>query len=190
MKENMLLQYSDDMMKVELQTLRNEMLQFVARYGTACAGAVESAGRRATTQLEQRLQLALEQMRDAAGHERAQHEASLQQLLTASRSQTGRLAKLESACLTGKAAGGSGAAGSAGGGGGSNDGKGFLSRHLMQATAASASSEVVAGRLEQTLEKLTEEVQGLREQMERQLQITTQNSLPAGTYTLTLYSNI
>ncbi|XP_041919705.1 pentraxin-related protein PTX3 [Alosa sapidissima] len=173
MKENMLLQYSDDIMKVELQSLRGEMLQFVARYGSACAGAIESTGRRATALLEQRLQQALEQMREAAGRERAQHEAALQQLLGANRGQAARLAKLESACLSGRAGGAaSGAAGE-----GSNDAKGFQSRHLMQATAASVSAEA---RLERSLERLTGEVHALREQMERQLLATTQNSMPAG----------
>ncbi|XP_062408985.1 pentraxin-related protein PTX3 [Sardina pilchardus] len=179
MKENMLLQYSDDIMKVELQSLRGEMLQFVARYGSACAGAIESTGRRATALLEQRLQQVLDQMREAGGRERAQHDAALQQLLAANRGQAGRLAKLESACLNGRAGGGAAAAGAGAGasGGGSNDGKGFLSRHLMQATAASASAE---GRLEQSLDRLTGEVHALREQMERQLLATTQNSMPAG----------
>lgn len=184
MKENMLLQYSDDIMKVELQALRSEMLQFVTRYGGSCAGAVESAGRRTGAQLDLRLEQGMELLRESAGQQHAQHEAALQQLLAASRSQTGRLAKLESACLSGKAGGGAGAG--SGGGGGANDGKGFLSRHLMQATAAAAAAVSTSteaggvGHLEQTLERLTGEVRALREQMERQLQATPQNGLPAG----------
>ncbi|KAL2096500.1 hypothetical protein ACEWY4_008648 [Coilia grayii] len=178
MKENMLLQYSDDIMKVELQALRTEMLQFAARYnsGSGCAGP----------QLELRLQQALEQLRESAGQQRAQQEAVLQQLLAASRSQTGRLAKLESTCLGGKASGGV-----ENGGGGANDSKGFLTRHLMQETASPAAAATTgvmsastdsngAGQLQQALDRLTAEVRGLREQMERQLLATAQSGLPAG----------
>lgn len=89
MRENMLLQYADDIIKVEIGSLRGEMLRlvqvkvktlfslikrsqwltvhplarFVAQYGGSCGVAVESAGRRMVLQLESRLRESLERLR-------------------------------------------------------------------------------------------------------------------------------
>ncbi|XP_010898276.2 pentraxin-related protein PTX3 [Esox lucius] len=109
MRENMLLQYSDDIIKVELGSLRGEMLRFVAQYGGACGVAVESAGRRMSLQMEARLRESMEHLRqersiavgNTAGNSVNSHqETLLQQLLAASRTQASRLMKLENSCLT------------------------------------------------------------------------------------------
>ncbi|XP_026176244.1 pentraxin-related protein PTX3 [Mastacembelus armatus] len=115
MRENMLLQYADDIIKVEMGSLREEMLRFIAQYGGSCGSAVETAGRRVAMQLESRL-------RETLGHTKYQHhapdaasensvrnsinlEVMLQQLLTVARTQASRLAKLETSCFSSPGAG-------------------------------------------------------------------------------------
>lgn len=114
MRENMLLQYADDIIKVEMGSLRSEMLRFVAQYGGSCGVAVETAGRRMASQMEDRLRETLQRLRigdqmSAAGGgfsvSSTDLESTLQQLLTAARSQATRLAKLESSCLSSPGAG-------------------------------------------------------------------------------------
>ncbi|KAJ7995358.1 hypothetical protein DPEC_G00243740 [Dallia pectoralis] len=109
MRENMLLQYSDDVIKVELGSLRGEMLRFVAQYGGACGVAVESAGRRMSMQMEARIRESMEHLRQersvAVGNNgensiNSHQETLLQQLLAAARTQSSRLMKLENSCLT------------------------------------------------------------------------------------------
>ncbi|XP_069560455.1 pentraxin-related protein PTX3 [Brachyistius frenatus] len=108
MRENMLLQYADDIIKVEMGSLRSEMLSFVAQYGGSCGVAVETAGRRMASQMEGRLRETLERLKlgdlafAAAGKSAGnsyQSEALLQQLLSATRAQVSRLAKLETSCF-------------------------------------------------------------------------------------------
>lgn len=106
MRENMLLQYADDIIKVEIGSLRGEMLRFVAQYGGSCGVAVESAGRRMVLQLESRLRESLERLRlkdqtsparNPAGN--SNHlEVALQQLTAAVQAQSSRMAKLETSC--------------------------------------------------------------------------------------------
>ncbi|XP_042343302.1 pentraxin-related protein PTX3 [Plectropomus leopardus] len=109
MRENMLLQYADDIIKVEMGSLRGEMLRFVAQYGGSCGVAVETAGRRMALQLEARLRETLERLRAkdqtsaAAGNSvgNSNHlEAMLQQLLSAARTQASRFTKLENSCFS------------------------------------------------------------------------------------------
>ncbi|KAK5600124.1 hypothetical protein CRENBAI_008238 [Crenichthys baileyi] len=104
MRENMLLQHAEELVKVEM---RSELLRFIAEYGGSCGAAVETAGRRMILQLEGRLQQTLElfklgDLTSAVGNTvgNSNHlEAQIQQLLSAARTQTSRLAKLESSCL-------------------------------------------------------------------------------------------
>lgn len=111
MRENMLLQYADDIVKVEMGSLRGEMLRFVAQYGGSCGVAVETAGRRMALQLEGRLRETLERLRpkdqtpagNSVGNSN-QLEATLQQLLSAARTQASRLTKLETSCFSGPGA--------------------------------------------------------------------------------------
>ncbi|XP_034557578.1 pentraxin-related protein PTX3 [Notolabrus celidotus] len=109
MRENMMLQYADDIIKVEMGSLRGEMLRFVAQYGGSCGVAVETAGRRMALQLEGRLKETMDRFKvkdqtsTAAGNSvgNSNHlEGTLQLLLTASRSQATRLAKLETSCFS------------------------------------------------------------------------------------------
>ncbi|KAE8295469.1 Pentraxin-related protein PTX3 [Larimichthys crocea] len=114
MRENMLLQYADDIIKVEMGSLRGELLRFIAQYGGSCGAAVETAGRRMAMQLESRLRETLERfvLRDqssavAAGNsvENSNLELMLHQLLVAARTQATRLGKLESSCFSSPGAG-------------------------------------------------------------------------------------
>lgn len=105
MRENMLLQYADDIIKVEMDSLRQEMLRFVAQYGGSCGSAVEAAGGRLTSQLDARFKEIIDRLKageDQHGkHSGVQQEAALQQLLSAAQSQASRLLKLESSCFSG-----------------------------------------------------------------------------------------
>ncbi|KAM6988082.1 pentraxin-related protein PTX3 [Tautogolabrus adspersus] len=114
MRENMMLQYADDIIKVEMGSLRGEMLRFVAQYGGSCGVAVESAARRMALQLEGRLRETVDrfkikdQISASAGNSfgNSNHlEGMLQQLLSAARSQASRLAKLEISCFSSPGAG-------------------------------------------------------------------------------------
>lgn len=105
MRETMLLQYADDIIKVEMESLRQEMLRFVAQYGGSCGSAVESAGKSLALQLEGRFKEMFDRLKPqeepkvkSAG---IQLEATLQQLLSAAQSQASRLVKLETSCFTG-----------------------------------------------------------------------------------------
>uniref|UniRef100_A0A3Q3DDS3 Pentraxin 3 n=1 Tax=Hippocampus comes TaxID=109280 RepID=A0A3Q3DDS3_HIPCM len=109
MRENMLLQYADDIVKVEMGSLRGEILRFVSQYGGSCGAAVETAGRRMALQLEGRLRESLERLKfgdyipTADGNSVGSSnnlEAMLQQLLSATRSQATRLGKLETSCFS------------------------------------------------------------------------------------------
>ncbi|KAJ8410748.1 hypothetical protein AAFF_G00187050 [Aldrovandia affinis] len=99
MKENMLLQYTNDIIKVELQALRGEMLQFVANYAGGCASSVDNAGRRLTLLLDMKLAQTLERVKESNADQRAHQDGLLQHLLAASRAQAARLSKMESSCL-------------------------------------------------------------------------------------------
>ncbi|XP_034024003.1 pentraxin-related protein PTX3 [Thalassophryne amazonica] len=107
MRENMLLQYADDIIKVEVGSLRDEMLRFVAQYSGSCGSAVETAGRNMALQLETHLRGTLDNLKackDSAGgspSEITNHlEALLQQLLSAAQTQASRLAKVEASCFS------------------------------------------------------------------------------------------
>ncbi|XP_072551200.1 pentraxin-related protein PTX3 [Salminus brasiliensis] len=155
MKENMLLQYSDDLMKVELRSLRGEVLQFVAQYGGSCAAAVESAARRAGSQADLRLQQALERLREAAAEQREQQEEMLRRILEAGQEQAARLDRLESGCLNGEAemAGRS---------------KSFQTRQATEDGGEMGNQGQLA------------ELQSLREQLELYVRATSTRVLPAG----------
>ncbi|KAK0150556.1 Pentraxin-related protein PTX3 [Merluccius polli] len=100
MRENMLLQYADDIIKVEMGSLRAELLSMVSQNGGSCGVAVDMAGRKLSLQLEKRLRDTLENLSPPAATKNADRdEALLQQVLSAVRSQASRLAKLETSCL-------------------------------------------------------------------------------------------
>ncbi|XP_075998199.1 pentraxin-related protein PTX3 [Genypterus blacodes] len=180
MRENMLLQYSDDIIKVEMGSLRAEMLRFVAQYGGSCGVALESTGRRMTTQLENSIRETLErfQLREdkasavANGKciERSNNmEALLQQLLSAVQTQASRLAKLESSCLSSP---------SAGAGMALIPKKGFK---LPDAPGAGhQEQEVTSQEVTQALEGALTALQQTKEELERVLRSSSNRNLPAG----------
>ncbi|KAI4897481.1 hypothetical protein NFI96_024083 [Prochilodus magdalenae] len=158
MKENMLLQYSDDLMKVELRSLRGEVLQFVAQYGGSCAAAVENAARRAGSQSDQQLQQVLNHLKkedtELQDQQTWQTEV-LQRILNASEEQAERLDKLEKWTKT-EVGGRS---------------KSFQTRH---ATLEGGELEN-GGQLD-----ISGELQSLREQLEMYVRATSSRVLPAG----------
>ncbi|XP_026086852.1 pentraxin-related protein PTX3-like [Carassius auratus] len=158
MKENMLLQYADDIIKVELQSLRGELLQFVAQYGGSCASAVEGLVRRVGIQTETRLQNAMDRVREVSADQYVQHDAALQQLLAASVNQATRMEQLESSCLKLGAA------------------KSFQARHLMQEVTEAENG----GRLQKTLSTISSDLQIIREQLILYTRSVFANSLPSG----------
>uniref|UniRef100_A0A3P9IIQ2 Pentraxin 3, long b n=1 Tax=Oryzias latipes TaxID=8090 RepID=A0A3P9IIQ2_ORYLA len=109
MRENMLLQYADDMVKGKMDSLLSELMRFVAQNAGSCGAEVETAVRRTALELEGRLKETLEsfKFRDLASA--ADHsnyvDTMLQQLLTAAQTQTSRLSKLESSCFGGPGSG-------------------------------------------------------------------------------------
>uniref|UniRef100_A0A8D3BFM3 Pentraxin 3 n=1 Tax=Scophthalmus maximus TaxID=52904 RepID=A0A8D3BFM3_SCOMX len=168
MRENMLLQYADEIVKVEMGSLRGEMLRSVAQYGGSCGMAVETVGRRMASQLEFRIRETLERLKiggqtsAAAGNsvENSDNlEPMLQQLLSAARTQSSRLTKLETGCFS-----------SAGAGMGRNTKTGFQiaesggAGHLEQAvTSHEVALDGVLAALQQTREELEEVVGSLRQ---------------------------
>ncbi|XP_057204236.1 pentraxin-related protein PTX3 isoform X2 [Triplophysa rosa] len=158
MKENMLLQYADDIIKVELQSLRGEMLQFVAQYGDSCASAIDKAARRSGAQMETRLENALTRLREVSADQYEQQELVLQQLLASSVTQDAHLERLENCCLK------------------SSQAKSLQARHLTQEVTDGESGV----RLEKTLASISSELQAMREQMTRYMRSNLSNRLPSG----------
>lgn len=99
MKENMLLQYSDDIVKVGLESLRAEVLEMVAQNSASCAAAVETSARRAGAHTEEKLLQALEWLRGAAVQHQTKHDVALQQILEATQEQMTQLDKVEEKCM-------------------------------------------------------------------------------------------
>ncbi|KAI1893894.1 hypothetical protein AGOR_G00128350 [Albula goreensis] len=157
MKENMLLQYADDIIKVELQALRGEMLQFVANYAGGCASSVDNAGRRLTLQLDMKLAQALEKVREVNAEQRAHQDAVLQHLLAATRAQAARLSKMESSCLNGAAA------------------KNLASANVLQEVTTSE-----GGQLEKSLATMAVDLQKARAQLDRSMRSAEKHFLPSG----------
>ena len=157
MKENMLLQYSDDLMKVELRSLRGEVLQFVAQYGGSCAAAAENAARRAGSQSDQQLQQVLDHLKKAKElqDQQTQQIEMLQRILNASEEHAERLDRLET--WTNPEVGGRS--------------KSFQTRH---ATLEGGELEN-GGQLD-----ISGELQSLREQLEMYVRATSSRVLPAG----------
>ncbi|XP_028320568.1 pentraxin-related protein PTX3 isoform X2 [Gouania willdenowi] len=60
MRENMLLQYADDIIQVELGSLRSDMMRFLDQYGGTCGVEVENAGKKMVSQMEDHLRELLE----------------------------------------------------------------------------------------------------------------------------------
>ncbi|XP_029111311.1 pentraxin-related protein PTX3 [Scleropages formosus] len=97
MRENMLLESTDDGLRAELRSLRAELLRRADGLAAACGGRGDGAGRRLAAHLDHWLERALEQLREAGDAQLARLDAALQQLqLLGSRS-----AKAEGGCQNG-----------------------------------------------------------------------------------------
>ncbi|XP_072248825.1 pentraxin-related protein PTX3 [Leuresthes tenuis] len=174
MRENMLLQYADDIVRVEMGSLRGEMLRFVAQYGGSCGTAVETAGRRMALLLEGRLRETLERLKlgdltSAAGNSvgNSNHlEAMLQQLLSVAQKQASRLAKLESSCF-----------GSPG-----DDGMGLNTKTEFQLPGGEASRhrEHKVTSQETALDRALAALRGVSAELEEVLKSSRQRYLPGG----------
>lgn len=99
MKENMLLQYSDDIVKVGLQSLRTEVLEILAQNGASCVSAVENSAHQVRAHTETKLLQALERLHDTTAQHQARHEAALEQILVATQEQVTQLNKVERNCI-------------------------------------------------------------------------------------------
>ncbi|XP_038141473.1 pentraxin-related protein PTX3 [Cyprinodon tularosa] len=150
MRENMLLQHADEIIKVELGLLRDELHRFIAEYRGSCGAAVETAGRRIVLQMEDRVQETLERFK------LSDLEAQIQQLLSAAHKQTSRLTKLESSCLSS----------GVGAGFGLNGKNGF---QLQDVTSREAALDGVLATL-----------QAMKAELDEDLKVSRQRHLPAG----------
>lgn len=150
-------------------------VRFVGQYGGSCGVAVETAGRRMALQLEARLRETLERLKlgdqtsAAAGGNsvgNSNHlEAMLQQLLSSSRTQASRLAKLETSCFS-----------SPGTGMGMNSKTGF---QLPEGGRAGQQEQEVTSR-EVALEGALAALQRTGVELEEVLRSSRQRYLPAG----------
>ncbi|KAM3874704.1 pentraxin-related protein PTX3 [Diretmus argenteus] len=194
MRENMLLQYADDIIKVEMGSLRGEILRFVAQYGGSCGAAVETAGRRMSLQMEARLREALQRLNfredqnaaAATGHSTGNSntlELLLQQLLSATRTQASRLSKLEGSCFSNPGAGrGMGAEMPLNSKTGFKVPEGGWHRADQEVTAQEA-----VGPLEGALAAAVTALQQTKAELEEVLRSSRQRNLPAGCETALLF---
>ncbi|XP_073705302.1 pentraxin-related protein PTX3 [Garra rufa] len=99
MKQNMLLQQNEDMVKVEMDSIQKEIHKL--NNNKACVQASENTCKCISEQMNRNLNQAMEQLREAADTYQAQNNETLQQLIQFSRNQATRLTKLESSSLLG-----------------------------------------------------------------------------------------
>ncbi|XP_060929699.1 pentraxin-related protein PTX3 [Limanda limanda] len=172
MRENMMLQYAEDIIKVEMESLRGEMLRFGGQYGGSCGVAVETVGRRMAMQFEARLKETMERLKiavqspDATGGNSVEDpdnlESSLHQLLSAARAQTSQLTRLETS--------------STGAGTGRNTKPGF---QLAEGGGAGHQEQEFTSR-EVALEGVLAALKQTRAEQEEALRFQSQRHLPAG----------
>lgn len=97
MKENMLLESLDEILKVELQTLRAEMLQFVENFAGTCTTYLEKT----TTQIWSQMDQMITKNRVSGGRSGMLHEIKqekiLQEILQLNQNLSNRLSHLEHA---------------------------------------------------------------------------------------------
>ncbi|XP_053356509.1 pentraxin-related protein PTX3 [Clarias gariepinus] len=96
MKENMLLQYSDDIVKVGLESLRAEVLEIIAQNSGTCATDAENSARRTSVHIEEKLLEAVSSLHEAMARHQAQYDVMLQEIL---KSTGARLDRMEKNCI-------------------------------------------------------------------------------------------
>ncbi|KAM8805077.1 pentraxin-related protein PTX3 [Eudromia elegans] len=97
MKENMMLQAIDEILKVELQTLQAELRQFTASLASTFTAAMEKATSHAASQVEQALARSNEQAQQGRKLHEAEQGKVLEHILLLSHNVSSRLGQLESA---------------------------------------------------------------------------------------------
>ncbi|XP_030630435.1 pentraxin-related protein PTX3 [Chanos chanos] len=101
MRQNMLLQNVDDMVKQDIHSLRNEIQQLSSSGNKACIKALENTCKGISEQVNFRLDEAMDQFKEAADRQKTQNNMTLQQLLEFSKNQAAQLTKLENSYLQG-----------------------------------------------------------------------------------------
>lgn len=98
MKENMLLQSIDEIIRVELQSVRAEMLQFVSTFANTCANTIERAMSQLTGHVDKTLSTHNEQGKWSELAHRSKLGKMLEEVLLANVNVSSRLDSLEAAC--------------------------------------------------------------------------------------------
>ncbi|XP_041958452.1 pentraxin-related protein PTX3 [Alosa sapidissima] len=96
MRQNMLLQHVDDMVRVKLRSLRDEMRRLSADNSGACANALEGTCAGLGEQVSRGFERSQRQLREAEEKCQTQHNATRHLLQDVQRAQATCLAKLES----------------------------------------------------------------------------------------------
>ncbi|NWH58542.1 PTX3 protein, partial [Geococcyx californianus] len=101
MKENMMLQAMDEILKVDLQTLKAELSQLTASLAGTFAAAVEKVTSHIVAQVEQVLVRNGDQAEEAKRLHQSEQGKVLEHILLLSHNMSSRLSQLESTCLRG-----------------------------------------------------------------------------------------
>nr|XP_006123526.1 pentraxin-related protein PTX3 [Pelodiscus sinensis] len=96
MKENMLLQSIDEILKVELQTLRTEMIQFVANFAGTCTTTIEKVTSQVLSQVDQTLRRNSNHIQESKTLHESEQRKILDEILQLSHNVSNRLTQLES----------------------------------------------------------------------------------------------
>ncbi|KAK7163335.1 hypothetical protein R3I93_007399 [Phoxinus phoxinus] len=99
MKQDMLMQQTEDMVKAEMDTIWKELHKL--NNNKACVQASENTCKCISEQMNRNLNQAMDQLRKVADMYQAQNNETLQQLIQVSRNQASRLTKLESNSVLG-----------------------------------------------------------------------------------------
>lgn len=99
MKENMMLQQMDEILKVDLQTLKAELSQLTTNLAGTFATAVEKVTSHVMSQVEQALVRNTDQAEEAKRLHESEQGKVLEHILLLSHNVSGRLGRLESAWL-------------------------------------------------------------------------------------------
>ncbi|XP_029471265.1 pentraxin-related protein PTX3 [Rhinatrema bivittatum] len=95
MKQNIMLQAIDEILKVELQSLRTEMLQFVASFAGTCASAMERATSQIMLQMDRTLTSNTSQIQCPEAAQPPRQANVLKEILLLSHNISRRLSRLE-----------------------------------------------------------------------------------------------
>ncbi|NWW51305.1 PTX3 protein, partial [Pedionomus torquatus] len=99
MKENMMLQAMDEMLKVDLQTLKAELSQLTTNLAGTFAATVEKVTSHIVSQVEQALMKNSDQTEEAKRLHESEQEKVLEHVMLLNYNVSSRLSQLESACL-------------------------------------------------------------------------------------------